>query len=394
MRNTNYKLIAFLAFAMYFLTGAACMLVGSSLPQLVEMYGKPTETVVLLGSAYALGRVSTAYIMGRLVEKIGPIKVLLCGIIFVSVYFIGVPSIHIFFVGMISAFFGGAGMATQDTVCPVLLSTAFKNNYAGSLSAGQALFGLGNFATPFIIGVLLSSGTEFFYGYYLLLLIPIIMLICLPFVKLDMSDHAAAKEEGVKPLYAKNTKTVIIAAFVICVVYSATVNAIGLYTSSYALSIGVSEASSAFMLTAYNIGCTVGSFAFVIILRKVKARTVLIANNVMALVAIVAALALNNVTMYFILLFCAGFFLGVLFSVIVTIGTRIGYKRISVASSLIAIASGFSDILTPIVTGRAIAVFGIGFSYLYVIIMIVLCIVAAVILKMNTTEVRPAGLED
>ena len=69
MRNTNYKLIAFLAFAMYFLTGAACMLVGSSLPQLVEMYGKPTETVVLLGSAYALGRVSTAYIMGRLVEK-------------------------------------------------------------------------------------------------------------------------------------------------------------------------------------------------------------------------------------------------------------------------------------------------------------------------------------
>ena len=150
------------------------MLVGSSLPQLVEMYGKPTETVVLMGSAYALGRVTTAYIMGRMVEKFGPIKVLLCGIILVSAYFVGVPTIHVFFVGLISAFLGGAGMATQDTVCPVLLSTAFKENYAGSLSAGQALFGLGNFATPFIIGVLLSAGTGFllclwdFIFYYLI----------------------------------------------------------------------------------------------------------------------------------------------------------------------------------------------------------------------------------
>ena len=384
----NKKIIAFLAFAMYFLTGAACMLVGSSLPQLVEMYGKPTETVVLMGSAYALGRVTTAYIMGRMVEKFGPIKVLLCGIILVSAYFVGVPTIHVFFVGLISAFLGGAGMATQDTVCPVLLSTAFKENYAGSLSAGQALFGLGNFATPFIIGVLLSAGTDFYYGYYILLVFAIIMLACLPFAKINMADHAEAKEESVKPLYAKNMSVVVAAAFIICVVYSATVNAIGLYTSSFALSIGVSEASSAFMLTAYNIGCTAGSFAFILILRKVEVRTVLIANNVMALLAIVLALLLNNVTMYFVLLFCAGFFLGVLFSVIVNIGTRIGYKRISVASSLIATASGFSDILTPIITGRAIAVFGIGFSYIYVILMIVLCIVAGVILKFNTTEER------
>lgn len=44
----RYKLIGFLAFAMYFLTGATCVLVGSSLPQLVEMYGMTLEKVVLL----------------------------------------------------------------------------------------------------------------------------------------------------------------------------------------------------------------------------------------------------------------------------------------------------------------------------------------------------------
>ena len=55
----NDKLLAFLAYAMYFLTGAACIVVGSSLPHLVKMYGMELNQVVLLGSAYALGRVLT-----------------------------------------------------------------------------------------------------------------------------------------------------------------------------------------------------------------------------------------------------------------------------------------------------------------------------------------------
>ena len=41
------KLIAFLAFAMYFLTGAACIVVGSSLPHLVKLYNMDLEKVVL-----------------------------------------------------------------------------------------------------------------------------------------------------------------------------------------------------------------------------------------------------------------------------------------------------------------------------------------------------------
>lgn len=63
------KLIAFLAFAMYFLTGAACIVVGSSLPHLVKLYNMDLEKVVLLGSAYAMGRLSTVYFTGRMVEN-------------------------------------------------------------------------------------------------------------------------------------------------------------------------------------------------------------------------------------------------------------------------------------------------------------------------------------
>ena len=77
---------------------------------------------------------------------------------------------------------------------------------------------------------------------------------------------------------------------------------------------------------------------------------------------------------------------GVLFSVIVAIATRIGYDRISVASSLVATAGGLSDILTPIVTGFLVGRLGVGFSFKYAIIMIAVSIAAAVVLRLNTTE--------
>ncbi len=382
----NYKLIAFLAFAMYFLTGAACILVGSSLPHLVEMYGMKLNQVVLLGSAYAMGRVLTVYMTGRLVEKSGPMKVLAGGTALIAVFLLGVPTIVNYYAGLVFAFLGGVGMGAQDTVCPVLLSAAFKENYAGSLSAGQALFGLGNFATPFLIGVLLSGDRPFYYAYYLLLIVPAVMLICIPFARMDGNKQETAGEEGVKPLYAKNIFLAYAAIIIVCAAYSAVVNTIGLYTSSFAESLGIAQSTSAFMLTVYNIGCVAGSFVFVIVLKKAEIQKVLLINCLCALAAIEAALFINKTAVYFVGLFIAGFFLGVLFSVIVTIATRIGYKHISVASSLVATAGGASDILTPVVTGFLVGKLGIGFSFSYAAIMIVISIMAAVVLKVSTTE--------
>ena len=382
----NDKLLAFLAYAMYFLTGAACIVVGSSLPHLVKMYGMELNQVVLLGSAYALGRVLTVYITGRLVEKLGPMKVLAGGVALIGMFLLGIPTIVNYYGGLVFAFLGGVGMGAQDTVCPVLLSAVYKENYAGSLSAGQALFGLGNFTMPFLVGVLLSGSLPFYYSYYILLLVPVIMLVCIPFAKMEAKDQREEEAEGVKPLYAKNQMLVYGALILVCASYSAVVNSIGLYTSSFAESLGISASTSAFMLTTYNVGCVVGSVAFVAILKKVKVQKVLLINCLCALAAIGVALIMNMVAVYFTGLFVAGFFLGVLFSVIVTIATRIGYQHISIAGSLVATAGGASDILTPVVTGFLVGKLGVGIAFPYAMLMTVISIVGAVVLQMNTTE--------
>lgn len=383
-RNNN--LITFLAYGMYFLTGAACFLVGSSLPQLVEMYGMGMDLVVLLGSSFALGRFATVYVTGRMTEKFGPKLIFTVGILLLSSYLFGLAAIPNFYFGMLFAFLGGVGMGAQDAVCPLMLSISCKGNYAGALSAGQAFFGIGSFATPFLVGVMLSAEKPFYWAYYLLLLVSVAMLACVPFVKLEQNVHAAEEEEQVKPLYAKKTWMAYAAILVACAAYCAVVNAIGLYTSSFAESIGVSASNAAFMLTIYNVGCVVGSFAFVIVLKKVKEQTVLIGNCVCGFAAILAAMLINHVAAYFILLFVAGVFLGVLFSVIIAIATRIGYKRISVASSYVATAGGASDILTPIVTGWIVGAMGAASSYYYVLFMIAVTAVAAVIVKGITSE--------
>ena len=199
-------MLGFLAFAMYFLTGAACVLVGSSLPQLVEMYGIGLDKVALLGSAYALGRVLTVYITGRMVEKIGPLKVLAIGAALTGAFLLGIPLIINFYAGMLFAVLGGIGMGTQDAVTPVLLSMVFKKNYSSALSGGQTLFGIGTSVTPFLIGIMLSGKLPFYYSYFVLAAVAVLIFILTFFAK-ETEQQAEEAEEHIQPLYTKKNLT-------------------------------------------------------------------------------------------------------------------------------------------------------------------------------------------
>ena len=234
---------------------------------------------------------------------------------------------------------------------------------------------------------MLTVDVPFYYSYYALAIFAVAMLVCVPFVKMEgQSASEDGGEEQVKPLYAKKQWIAYGGILIACAAYCAVTNAVGLYTSSFAESLGVSAANAAFMLTIYNVGCIAGSVAFVVILKKIKEQTVLIANCLLAFVAIAVALVLNNVVVYFVCFAIAGFFLGVLFSVVLAIATRIGYKRISVTSSYVATAGGASDILTPVITGAMVGVFGIGCAYYYVLAMLVITALFGIIVKANTSE--------
>jgi MFS transporter len=114
----------------------------------------------------------------------------------------------------------------------------------------------------------------------------------------------------------------------------------------------------------------------------------LIVNNVLSIVIFAILEFSKKPTVYFICLFIAGFLLGVLFSLIVEITTRIGYERISVASAYVAVAGGCSDVLTPIITGLIVGVFGIASIYRYALIAIIITTVLAIMVRIYTYESR------
>ena len=380
-------LITILAFGLYFLVGAAALLVGSSLTQLIGVYDRTMDAVVLLGSSFAIGRVSTVGLTGRLVEKIGAKAVYAISVLATCVYFVGIPLFPNYYAGMAAAFLGGVGMGAEDAVCPLMLSISCRNNYAGALSAGQAFFCVGSFAMPFLIGVMLSERLPFYGAFYVLTAIALILLVCLPFVKLEKHTKTAeTQEEQVKPLYTKKLWLAYAGALIGVACFSGAVNVLSLYTASFAQSMGISEANAAFMLTIYNIGGVIGSFAFTWILKKMKERIIVIINSVISMIALAAAILFHKTEIYFICLFITGTFLGVMFSLFVAITTRIGYKRISVASSYVAIAAGISDVMTPILSGALVGVFGVGSAFYYALATVVLMLASSILVNAVTSE--------
>ncbi len=392
MQNRRF-VFGFVAFALYFLTGAACIVVGSGLSHFADKFSTDIKTIVILGSLYSLGRVSTVYLTGKLVEKVGPFKVTIMGIFLMGLYLTGMAYTHSFYYALIFAYIGGVGMGAQDTVCPLFLSVAYPDNYAGSLSAGQGLFGLGGFVTPFLTGVMLMNKLPFYFAYYVLLVFAIITLIFVLYEKkaintiLNQKGNITLSEESqIKPLFTKNKVMAFTAILLAAATYSTTVNAIGLYTTTFAEYQGFSSANAVFLLTVYNVGAVIGSLIFILILKRISAVNILIVNNILSIIIFAILEYIKKPTVYFICLFAAGFLLGVLFSLIVEITTRIGYERISVASAYVAVAGGFSDVLTPIITGLIVGMFGIASIYRYVLISIIITTALAIIVRIYTYE--------
>lgn len=392
MQNRGF-IFGFVAFALYFLTGAACIVVGSGLSHFADKFGTDIKTIVILGSLYSLGRVSTVYLTGKLIEKIGPLKVTVMGICLIGLYLTGIAYTHSFYYALVFAYIGGVGMGAQDTVCPLFLSAAFPDNYAGSLSAGQGLFGLGGFITPFLTGVMLMNKLPFYFAYYVLLIFALITLGFVIYEKKTINvtfnqkrNLTVSDETQIKPLFTKNKVIAFTAILLAAATYSTTVNTIGLYTTTFAEYQGFTSASAVFLLTVYNVGSVIGSLIFILILKRVSAVNILIVNNILSIVIFAILEHLKDSTVYFICLFAAGFLLGVLFSLIVEITTRIGYKHISVASAYVAVAGGFSDVLTPIITGFIVGVFGIASIYRYAFIAIIITTILAIMVRIYTYE--------
>ena len=73
----------------------------------------------------------------------------------------------------------------------------------------------------------------------------------------------------------------------------------------------------------------------------------------------------------------AGFFLGVLFSVIVTLATGLKPSHASLAAAAVAVVSGASDTANPLITGPLLTTLGMGMAYPYTMLVLAITLAAS-----------------
>ena len=377
--NKRRNIAAFVAYAMYLLTGAACVVVGSSIPQLMKHFDKNLPTIAVLASAFAIGRVATVFPVGILTEKVGVKITITIGVLFFLAFLIGIPLTSNYVIAIGLSALAGVGMSTQDTCCAVILKEAFPESYSSSLSAGQAFFSIGCFLSPMLMAIALAYNIHFKIVYFVIGLVGVAMLLAIPFMKLSKQIQVEEVSESgdVEPVKLKNKKWGYIFLGIACFTYFGTTNTIHTYTATFVESFGISESVSVSVLTVYSVGCMVGSFFFIPILKKVHETKVLWINMLCAFVSLCIAMLFQSALMFFIMYFIAGFFCGVLFSVLVSIAVSLNPLHAGIAAATIGFVGGGADILSPLLTGAIISITNIQSTFYYCIIMCGLCIAAA-----------------
>lgn len=395
IKNRNDYLAAFEAFAMYLLTGAACLALGSGMSQLINHYHASLIEVAALTSAFSLGRLVTVFGTGYLTERVGTKQVFAAGTILIGAFLIGVPLTQNYYLGLFFCALGGIGMGAQDACCPIILNSVFPKSYASAMSAGQAVFCAGCFLTPMIMSRVLLVHLSFSYTFFAVAILAVVMLVVLPFVKMPtVSSFAENEAHAAHAIKLRNVIIGYSALIIACMAYCAATNTISTFTTTFAESIGMSSSAGNSLLSSYNIGCMLGSIAFIAILRKVKESTVLWCNIAVAMGAMCVAVLINRVEVYYAALFLTGCFMGVLFSVFVTLATGLKPEHASLAAAVIAVACGFADTATPIGVSTIVTAHGAMVAYYIAIILLAICLIFGIVFKtMIKTKFRDTEKE-
>ncbi len=382
---TKQKSLVFLSvfesYALYLLTGAACVCLGSSLPSLIQHYGISLAKAAALVSAMAVGRVSTVFFSGMLTEKLGNRFSLTSGVVLLSLYLSFIPNTKNYFLAIVLSALAGVGQGLQDSVCPVILSNAFPNHYASAVSAGQAFFAAGCFLPPLIMSFLLATGNSWKIMYYCFVVLAVIMLILSPFVKTAAPAVKMNKEPARKKQLSKSRFLIFLLFGIITFGYCAVTNTFHTYTSSYLMSFGIKESVSVSVLTLFSVGGMAGAIVFIAILKKLHTTTVLWMNTSIGLVCVIIAILLKSELAFFICFSITGFFYGVLFSVLVTLSTELMPDHTGIAAALVGFIGGSADIMSPLITGAFVNSFGVSSTFLYILVMAAVTAGTAIVLR-------------
>ena len=260
--------------------GLAAGLLGPTLVGLAKQTNSSFAEIGFVFTVHSIGYVVGSTVFGKFYDRVAGHKILAVMVVMLSAALLLMPLSNVLWMLLCAAFLLGTAEGTGQVGVNTLLVWLYNQKSTPFLNGAHFFFGVGALTSPIIVAQFLTAGYEFgaAYRFVAVLILPAILLFLLvpsPAVKSD------EKTENKEPI--KYGLVALVALFYF--LYLGTEISFGGWISTFAVSLNLGdEATAAYLASVFWSALTFGRLIAIPLSVKLKPRTLLIADLVLALV--------------------------------------------------------------------------------------------------------------
>ena len=307
-------------YAAFILLGMVMASLGPTLPRLAANTGTAIEEISFLFVGRSLGTVMGALLGGGLYDRRPGHPIIAATLLLMALMLLLTPLIPRLWLLTLILFLLGMGEGTLDVGTNTLLVWVHGAKVAPYMNGLHFFFGVGTFFSPLIFAQSLLHSGGITWGYWLLALLPLPLLLW--FLRLP-APPLSRTPAGVGALRHKDNLLVLLIAVFLGLYVGTEVGFSG-WIASYALAMGLAEeAAAAYLTSAFWGAFTAGRLLSIPLAARIRPSTILLIDLAGALLSVgLLLLRPHSVALTWIASISLGWFLASIFPTTLAVAER------------------------------------------------------------------------
>lgn len=336
--SIRLKESAFVAsYGAMFFEGALNVIINASLIQLAQSLDRSLGEVAQLISAKSLGTLLFLYLAGKWSDQYGRKPLVLLGSLCFLIFLLGFSWTTSFTGLLLLALLGGVGHGLMDAPSMSILFDLLADKAGSALILVQFFFSLGGMFVSFVVSHTVAAGLSYRWIYALMLgfgLVYLLHVALSPLPALRRSEESAPLPQKASQILATPAMMTVLAGICLFAIYQYIMLT---WTPHFLQQTKGYQAATALRTVAiYQMGGALGSVAFSLVLRRIRAAQLALMNTGLTLGVSLALLFLQHPLALQLCLFLMGAIMSVYFSLCISIGGELYPQATGLVSGAIA----------------------------------------------------------
>ena len=336
--SIRLKESAFVAsYGAMFFEGALNVIINASLIQLAQSLDRSLGEVAQLISAKSLGTLLFLYLAGKWSDQYGRKPLVLLGSLCFLIFLLGFSWTTSFTGLLLLALLGGVGHGLMDAPSMSILFDLLADKAGSALILVQFFFSLGGMFVSFVVSHTVAAGLSYRWIYALMLgfgLVYFLHVALSPLPALRRSEESAPLPQKASQILATPAMMTVLAGICLFAIYQYIMLT---WTPHFLQQTKGYQAATALRTVAiYQMGGALGSVAFSLVLRRIRAAQLALMNTGLTLGLSLALLFLQQALALQLCLFLMGAIMSVYFSLCISIGGELYPQATGLVSGAIA----------------------------------------------------------